>query len=211
MLLAPLIKFEKEEEKPTWKVYQVCWADADHNKLQLIPSWDNNRKGKQKEKLTWNANYVWRTDNNLEELATWKWKKIDKRKEKKKKKEPKSSGATNYNFYTTFQQSTYHCPKLISTLRQPNFTVTHVLLNTLRDQNELENGTMNPAWPAKRLSSIKKCGTTSLKEEESVKCLNECPHDDDEIWQIALTKIEEALPEEIKTIKNNSSEPIELN
>ncbi|KAG9301103.1 hypothetical protein G9A89_012486 [Geosiphon pyriformis] len=38
----------------------------------------------------------------------------------------------------------------------------------------------------------------------------ECPHDDDEIWQMVLVKIEEVTPEEIKTIKNNLSEPIKL-
>ncbi|KAG9299523.1 hypothetical protein G9A89_020694 [Geosiphon pyriformis] len=37
-----------------------------------------------------------------------------------------------------------------------------------------------------------------------------CPHNDDEIWQMTLTKIEGATPEEIKTIKNNPLEPIEL-
>ncbi|KAG9306529.1 hypothetical protein G9A89_004726 [Geosiphon pyriformis] len=42
---------------------------------------------------------------------------------------------------------------------------------------------------------------------KAVKWLNKCPHNNDKIWQMALTKIKEALPEEIKTIKNN---PIEL-
>ncbi|KAG9299557.1 hypothetical protein G9A89_020728 [Geosiphon pyriformis] len=48
----PLIKFEKEERKPTWKVYQVSWANTEHNKLSPVPSWDNNSKGKQSKKLT---------------------------------------------------------------------------------------------------------------------------------------------------------------
>ncbi|KAG9307157.1 hypothetical protein G9A89_016985 [Geosiphon pyriformis] len=45
----------------------------------------------------------------------------------------------------------------------------------------------------------------------SIKHLDGCPHDNDKIWQMALTKIKGATPEEIKTIKNNPSEPIELN
>ncbi|KAG9284128.1 hypothetical protein G9A89_022902 [Geosiphon pyriformis] len=45
---------------------------------------------------------------------------------------------------------------------------------------------------------------------QTIKCLDRCPHNDDKIWQIALTKIEEASPEEIKRIKNNPPEPIEL-
>ncbi|KAG9304385.1 hypothetical protein G9A89_019947 [Geosiphon pyriformis] len=49
--IAPLIKFEEEERKPTWEVYQVLWTNEDHNKLPPILSWDDNKKGKQKEKL----------------------------------------------------------------------------------------------------------------------------------------------------------------
>ncbi|KAG9290056.1 hypothetical protein G9A89_010362 [Geosiphon pyriformis] len=41
---APLIKFEEEKEKPIWKVYQVSWADEDHNK------WEEINKGKEKKK-----------------------------------------------------------------------------------------------------------------------------------------------------------------
>ncbi|KAG9289682.1 hypothetical protein G9A89_014417 [Geosiphon pyriformis] len=44
----------------------------------------------------------------------------------------------------------------------------------------------------------------------AVQRLNSCPHDDDKIWRIALTKIEEASLEEIKMIKDNLSEPLEL-
>ncbi|KAG9287463.1 hypothetical protein G9A89_023835 [Geosiphon pyriformis] len=50
--LAPLIEFEEEEKKPIWKTYQVLWAENDYNELPPIPFWDNNRKRKQKEKLT---------------------------------------------------------------------------------------------------------------------------------------------------------------
>ncbi|KAG9296892.1 hypothetical protein G9A89_006847 [Geosiphon pyriformis] len=37
-----------------------------------------------------------------------------------------------------------------------------------------------------------------------------CPHNDDKIWQMTLAKIKGVLPEEIRTVKNNSPEPIEL-
>ncbi|KAG9295599.1 hypothetical protein G9A89_000964 [Geosiphon pyriformis] len=50
-----LIEFKKEKEKSTWEVYQVSWANKDHNKLLPILSWNDNRKEKQKEKLTWNT------------------------------------------------------------------------------------------------------------------------------------------------------------
>ncbi|KAG9299518.1 hypothetical protein G9A89_020689 [Geosiphon pyriformis] len=45
----------------------------------------------------------------------------------------------------------------------------------------------------------------------AVKQLDECPHNNNKIWQMALAKIEGASPEEIKTIKNNPSEFIKLN
>ncbi|KAG9297717.1 hypothetical protein G9A89_011232 [Geosiphon pyriformis] len=42
----PLIKFEEEEKKPTWKAYQVSWADTEHNELLPVFLWDDNSKGK---------------------------------------------------------------------------------------------------------------------------------------------------------------------
>ncbi|KAG9286373.1 hypothetical protein G9A89_014539 [Geosiphon pyriformis] len=44
----------------------------------------------------------------------------------------------------------------------------------------------------------------------AVQQLDNCSHDDDKIWQMALAKIEKAMPKEIKTIKDNPSEPLEL-
>ncbi|KAG9306372.1 hypothetical protein G9A89_018255 [Geosiphon pyriformis] len=44
----------------------------------------------------------------------------------------------------------------------------------------------------------------------TVQRLDSCPYDDDKIWRMAIAKIERATPEEIKEIKNNPSEPIEL-
>ncbi|KAG9284539.1 hypothetical protein G9A89_014143 [Geosiphon pyriformis] len=44
----PLIEFEKEEKKPTWKAYQVFWADTEHNKLPPVSSWNDNSKKKQR-------------------------------------------------------------------------------------------------------------------------------------------------------------------
>ncbi|KAG9305987.1 hypothetical protein G9A89_009311 [Geosiphon pyriformis] len=65
---ASLIKFEKKKKKPTWKAYQVSWANKDHNELPLVLSWGNNRKEKKKEKPTWNSDQAWGTNNNQEEL-----------------------------------------------------------------------------------------------------------------------------------------------
>ncbi|KAG9303771.1 hypothetical protein G9A89_018668 [Geosiphon pyriformis] len=69
---APLIDFEEDKPKPTWEVYQVSWANKEHNKLPPILSWDDNGKGKQKRtEPTWNADQVWDTDHDLEEPPIW--------------------------------------------------------------------------------------------------------------------------------------------
>ncbi|KAG9299104.1 hypothetical protein G9A89_020417 [Geosiphon pyriformis] len=46
--------------------------------------------------------------------------------------------------------------------------------------------------------------------KQAIKCLDSCLHDDDKIWQIAFAKIKGTSTKEIKTIKNNSPKPIEL-
>ncbi|KAG9291563.1 hypothetical protein G9A89_021982 [Geosiphon pyriformis] len=46
--------------------------------------------------------------------------------------------------------------------------------------------------------------------KRAVQQLDSCPHDNDKIWRIAITKIEGALPEEIREIKDNPPESIEL-
>ncbi|KAG9291562.1 hypothetical protein G9A89_021981 [Geosiphon pyriformis] len=68
---APLIEFEKEEKKSTWEVYQVLWADKNHNELPPVLLWNNNGKEKKKEEPTWNSNQAWRTNDNQEELIDW--------------------------------------------------------------------------------------------------------------------------------------------
>ncbi|KAG9299456.1 hypothetical protein G9A89_009409 [Geosiphon pyriformis] len=58
-----LIELKEEKKKPTWKAYQISWADANHNELLPILSWDD--KGKKKEKkLIWKPNLkAWSKDN----------------------------------------------------------------------------------------------------------------------------------------------------
>ncbi|KAG9303635.1 hypothetical protein G9A89_018532 [Geosiphon pyriformis] len=46
---------------------------------------------------------------------------------------------------------------------------------------------------------------------KAVQQLDNCPHNDDKLWRMAITKIEGTLPKEIRTIKNNPPKPIELN
>ncbi|KAG9290620.1 hypothetical protein G9A89_011583 [Geosiphon pyriformis] len=70
MPLAPLIKFKEEKKKPTWEVYQIFWADKNHNELLPILSWDDDNKKKQKEELTWNINQSALNNQNGKENET---------------------------------------------------------------------------------------------------------------------------------------------
>ncbi|KAG9298414.1 hypothetical protein G9A89_000413 [Geosiphon pyriformis] len=187
----------EEEKKPTWEAYQVFWTNTEHN--ELLPS----------KKLIWKANQAWETDNDQEEQINWKWKEDKKGKRKGKEEKPTTDSNSTYNFYTTPYQSTYCYPKLAfvvammrNTLWQQNFTATHASLNTLEGQNKLENRTMNHAWLVEKLFWTKKYGMTFLGEKEPVKCLNRCPHNNNEIWQMALAKIEKVIPEDPEPVIN---------
>ncbi|KAG9298904.1 hypothetical protein G9A89_015926 [Geosiphon pyriformis] len=84
-LSTPLIKFEEEKVKPTWKAYQVSWANVDHNKLPPIFAWDNNDNGKEKqrEEPTWEATInAWTNNNQSKMPPILDWKEKNKKKEK---------------------------------------------------------------------------------------------------------------------------------
>ncbi|KAG9306551.1 hypothetical protein G9A89_004748 [Geosiphon pyriformis] len=229
-----LIKLEEEKKKPTWKAYQVSWADADHNELPLILSWNDNPKGKQKEELTWETDDLTWTDNKQKELSSWKWKKREK----------ENTQANNtYISYTYGQQQslTYCRPKLICIDCSKKLS----LMGTCCDNNEeYQMATKFYCHNTPRVA----CGETFLDERmwndilgrggicdvfcqymilinnwvekktsieaiwrRAVQQLDSCPHNDDELWWMAIAKIESASPEEIRTIKNNPPEPIKLN
>ncbi|KAG9304010.1 hypothetical protein G9A89_005920 [Geosiphon pyriformis] len=100
--MAPLIDFEKKKPKPIWKMYQMLWANIDHNELPPILTWDNNRKGKQKKKLTWKTDdLTWTNNDESEPTSSWEWEenKKDKRKGKEREKETIQTIIT-YNTYT---------------------------------------------------------------------------------------------------------------
>ncbi|KAG9301044.1 hypothetical protein G9A89_015780 [Geosiphon pyriformis] len=81
--------------------YQQC-ADEEHNKLSPILFWDDNNKGKrkQKEELTWETDDLTWTDNDESKLtSSWEWKEDKENKEKGKGKETTQT-TTAYNTYT---------------------------------------------------------------------------------------------------------------
>ncbi|KAG9287482.1 hypothetical protein G9A89_023854 [Geosiphon pyriformis] len=47
--------------------------------------------------------------------------------------------------------------------------------------------------------------------KKAIQQLDSCPHDDDKIWRMAIAKIKKTSPKEIRMIKNNPPESIELN
>ncbi|KAG9291009.1 hypothetical protein G9A89_012881 [Geosiphon pyriformis] len=226
-----LIELEEEKEKSTWKAYQVFWADANHNKLLLILLWNDNPKGKQKEELTWKTDDLIWTDNEQEEPLSWKWKE-EKGKEKEREEENTQANNT-YIPYTYSQQQSliYRQPKLIcincskklSSIgaccvgkwdNTPCLACGETLLNEGMWNDISERGGMcNVSCQYTILISdwVEKGTPIKATWRRAVQQLDSCPHNDDELWQMAITKIESALPEEIKTIKNNLSEPIELN
>ncbi|KAG9286278.1 hypothetical protein G9A89_014264 [Geosiphon pyriformis] len=211
-----LIELEEEKEKPTWEAYQVSWMDEKHNELLPILFWDdsNKRKGKQKEELTWETDDLTWTDNDEKTTQT----------------------ITAYNnTYTIPQQSTYCRPKLICIDCDKKLSSMGACCS---DNKEYHTTTKfycrlclfecfgRPKRQRKwNNQPCLACGETLLDEgidwvrketpieavwKKAMQQLDSCPHDDDKIWQMTLAKIEGATPEEIKMIKDNLSELLEL-
>ncbi|KAG9298504.1 hypothetical protein G9A89_016501 [Geosiphon pyriformis] len=211
--MAPLIDFEEEKPKPTWE----------HNKLPPILSWDNNGKGKQTNKLTWKTNNLTWTDN--------------KQKEKRKKKchQPPPfvilTPTTLHNNLIINDQGLYtliaarnccqwaHAVVMMrNTTPQQSSTVVHAYSNVLDDQRGKENRITNLTLLDEGMWNdiLKHRGTCNVSCQYTILISNwvrkETPIE--AAWrravQMAITKIEEATPKKIRKIKNNPSEPIEL-
>ncbi|KAG9293649.1 hypothetical protein G9A89_018986 [Geosiphon pyriformis] len=119
-----------------------------------------------------------------------------------------------------------------NTTPQQSFTVIYAYSNTLDDQRGKENGIANLILLDKEIwnNILERGGTYNVSCQytilisnwiekrtpieaawrRAIQQLNSCPHDDNELWQMATAKIEGASSEEIRTIKNNPPEPIGL-
>ncbi|KAG9289975.1 hypothetical protein G9A89_010281, partial [Geosiphon pyriformis] len=111
----PLIEFKEETRKPTWKAYQVLWANQDHNELPPVPSWNGNE-----------------TKNDYNKPTNWKWEKEDNGKGKGKEttleettstSEITSGWTSSYSVYKPLPQLPYiplkckDCEKKLSSIR----------------------------------------------------------------------------------------------
>ncbi|KAG9298633.1 hypothetical protein G9A89_012701 [Geosiphon pyriformis] len=154
------------------------------------------------------------------------WEAYQKEKnDKEKKKETTTTNTTSFNSYTYFipPQSIYCRPKLIYVNCDKKLSSMGTCC-----ADDKEYAMKQGKWDNQPCLT---CGKTLLDEgmwnnipgdwvkkgtpieaawRRAVQQLNSCPHDDDEIWQMTLAKIEGTSLEEIKKIKNNSPEPIEL-
>ncbi|KAG9289290.1 hypothetical protein G9A89_007851 [Geosiphon pyriformis] len=128
------------------------------------------------------------------EKPTWEAYQVLKGKE-----EETTQTATAYNTYSIPQQFTYCQPKLICVDCGKKLSSMGACYG---DDEEYLMATSD--WVKKR-TPIKATWQRALQR------LDSCLHDDDKIWKIATAKIEGTLPEEIRTIKNNPPESIELN
>ncbi|KAG9304474.1 hypothetical protein G9A89_020038 [Geosiphon pyriformis] len=192
----PLIKFKEEKTKPTWEVYQVSWADVNHNELLPILTWDKNDNGKEKqrEEPTWEATIDAWTNNNQSEMPPildWeeKSKKIGKGKEENIPE--KTTTWDNESCLTCSEQ-------LLNEGMWNDISGREGMCDTscqymILISNWVSRGTpITAVW------------------HQAISCLDGYPHDKDEIWRMANAKVEDALPSEILKIKNNPPEPTDI-
>ncbi|KAG9285786.1 hypothetical protein G9A89_013211 [Geosiphon pyriformis] len=213
-----------------WLFKVNATLDWNTQELQLMYQgqhiYDNNKKkGKQKEELTWETDDLTWTDNDESKLtSSWEWEENKENKGKEKEKEKETTQTTTaYNTYTIPQQSTYCRPKLICVNCDKKLLSMGACCG---DDKEYSMATRFYCCPCilehfGRLKQVGKwdnqpclaCEETLLDKGMWHNISGRggiCPHNDDKIWQMAFAKIEGATPEEIKTIKDNPPEPLEL-
>ncbi|KAG9290607.1 hypothetical protein G9A89_011570 [Geosiphon pyriformis] len=134
-------------------------------------------------------------------------KRIKKKKKKKEKEENSIPTSIHPTYMYTTPQSSYHYPKLICI----NCGKKLLLMGMWNDIPG-QGGMCDKLCQYIILISnwIRKGMPIDAIWRQAVKCLNKCSHDNNEIWQMALAKIKEVTPKEIKTIKDNPPELIKL-
>ncbi|KAG9287799.1 hypothetical protein G9A89_017394 [Geosiphon pyriformis] len=108
-------------------------------------------------------------------------------------------------------QNEHRSCQMKTTGREHIITANHAIVNAMDIQSAKASETINYVLLVMNSYSTKGCGTTFLVEKEHTMLhANGYPHDKDEIWQMANTKVQEATPSEILKIKNNLSKQINI-
>ncbi|KAG9294253.1 hypothetical protein G9A89_021612 [Geosiphon pyriformis] len=166
---------------------------------------DNNGKGKQTNELTWETNDLTWTDNEQKEASR-------KKKRKKKHHQPPlfiiPTPTTLHNNSIIDGQGLYVLIDNQSCLTCGETLLDEEIWNNIPGCRK----TCNVSCQYTILISdwIKKRTPIEAVWKRAVQQLDSCSHDDDKIWRMAISKIEGVTPEEIRKIKNNPPEPIEL-
>ncbi|KAG9285522.1 hypothetical protein G9A89_006510 [Geosiphon pyriformis] len=195
-----LIELEEEKEKPIWKAYQVSWANANHNELPpiLLKNHRIGRKKREEENTQANNTYIPYIYSQQQSLTYCRPKLICVNCGKKLS----SMGACCGNNEEYQMATKFYC------------RTCHVECFGRPKQNDIpeKRGTCDVSCQYTILISdwVKKKTPIETAWRRAVQQLDSCPHNDDELWRMAITKIEDTSPEEIKTIKNNPPEPIKL-
>ncbi|KAG9302376.1 hypothetical protein G9A89_011426 [Geosiphon pyriformis] len=165
-------------------------------------------------------------------MSSWEWEEDKKNKKKGKEKETTQTTTLicvncgkklslmctccgndeKYSMATRF----YCCPCILEHFERPKRPCL-ACGKTLLDEgiwNDIpgRGGTCDISCQYTILISdwIRKRTPIEAVWRRAVQQLDSCPYDDDKIWQMALVKIKETMPKEIKMIKNNPPEPLEL-
>ncbi|KAG9287753.1 hypothetical protein G9A89_004156 [Geosiphon pyriformis] len=203
--------------------YQVLWTEEDHNELSPILFWNDNKKRKQKKRLIWNANQDWETNNDSNELPTWKWEETNKRK-RKKKEENITKRTTTTEKITSNWKREYSQELIKKPLYIPlNCKDCGKKLSSMGAWVTLnENYWIQGKWDNKLCLT---CGKQLLDKgmwndisEQEGTCDTSCQYtilisdwvSHDKIWQMANAKVADTMPSEILKIKNNPSKPVNI-
>ncbi|KAG9302894.1 hypothetical protein G9A89_022310 [Geosiphon pyriformis] len=207
-----------------WLFKVNATLDWNTQELQLT----NKRKGKQKEELTWETDDLTWTNNDESELtSSWKWEEDKENKGKGKEEETTQTITAYNNTYTIPQRSTHcrlkliciNCGKKLSSMGaccgddEEYNTATKFYYERMWNNIPGHGGTCDMLCQYMILISdwVRKKTPIEAAWRRAVQQLDSCSHDDDKIWWMALAKIEGAMSEEIKTIKDNPPKPLELN
>ncbi|KAG9294000.1 hypothetical protein G9A89_019338 [Geosiphon pyriformis] len=99
---------EKQGKEPTCETtIDTRTNDKDHYELPPVLLWDDNPKGKQREKLTWETNNLTWTNNEQKKASSWKWNEDKRKGKEKKERTPPTIDSYNSYTYHTPQQSNY--------------------------------------------------------------------------------------------------------